>query len=475
MEWLFLVVSFVAVVAAGLMLTRQNAVHSALFLIVNFGCVAFLYLMLDAPFLAMVQVTVYTGAIMVLFLFVIMLLGAEATTDTSGRMRWLGFVSTAVAILILLIFGFPIASDMLNDDAVEQPDAKASLRIINAISSGDGSESAVIEPGMDYSASAMDRTLLEGTVNVDVALDSLDDSLSDIAFESVVHFGARDATPGYTEVPAGSYALRASLSAMTGDRVFATVPIVSRELQLAADDALTLVAFEGSDKLISMALLADDLSAPSVGSMRLTIINGVADAQVSLVDIGQYSAIRTLCEGNSCDALIPHRVLAADLPSGESLSVELDEGKHNLAFVDGQQNVLRILVDYEAERGRVETRLLVRDPGIPGGGQASYRAVMFDALGKPTFGSPESIGQVLFIDYVLPVQLVGILLLVALIGVIVLARPDALRQAERHRVNQRRRVSRPLVSVLSQQTGSDVLSGDYLAKLPGGADDPAND
>lgn len=474
MEWLFLVVSFVAVVAAGLMLTRQNAVHSALFLIVNFGCVAFLYLMLDAPFLAMVQVTVYTGAIMVLFLFVIMLLGAEATTDTSGRMRWLGFVSTAVAILILVIFGFPIASDMLSDDEVEQPDAQASLRIINAIASGDGSELGVIEPGADYSASSMDRTLLEGAARINVTLDSLDGAQPDIAFERVDHFGARDATPGYRELPAGSYALRASLSAIAGDMEFTTVPILDRDLQLAADEALTLVAFAGSDNLISMAMLADDLSAPSVGSMRLTLINAVADGQVSLVDIGQYTAIRTLCENDSCDALIPHRVYAADVPSGQSHSVELDEGKYNLAFVDGQQNVLRILAGYQAERGRVETRLLVRDPGIPGG-QANYRAVMFDALGKPAFGSPESIGQVLFIDYVLPVQLVGMLLLVALIGVIVLARPDALRQAERRRVNQRRRVSRPLVSVLSQQTGSDVTSGDYLAKLPGESDDQAND
>ena len=89
----------------------------------------------------------------------------------------------------------------------------------------------------------------------------------------------------------------------------------------------------------------------------------------------------------------------------------------------------------------------------------------------PAFGSPESVGQVLFIEYVLPVMLVGMLLLVALIGVIVLARPDALAQAERRRINRRRRVNRPLVSVISQQTGSDVLSGDYLAKLPGGSDD----
>ncbi len=472
MEWLFLVVSFVAVAAAGLMLTRQNAVHSALFLIVNFGCVAFLYLMLDAPFLAMVQVTVYTGAIMVLFLFVIMLLGAEATTDTSGRMRWMGFASSAVAILLLLIFAFPIASNMLSDEAAESLDATAHLRIINALPAEQETVFGVIEPGADYTASAMDRTLLEGPVQIQAALDARDESLTDITFEAVGHFGAGDAS--FVELPAGDYALSAALRAKFGAMDFSTAPILSQDLQLAADEARTLLAFAGVDNLISMTLLADDLSAPPVGTMRLTIINAVADTTVSLVDIGQYTAIRSLCDGNSCDTLLPHRVLAADLPAGASLGLELDEGRYNLAFVDAQQNVLRILADYEAERGRVETRLLVREPGIPGG-QASYRAVMFDALGKPAFGSPESIGQVLFIDYVLPVQLVGILLLVALIGVIVLARPDALRQAERRRVNQRRRVSRPLVSVLSQQTGSDVLSGDYMAKLPSGSDAPADD
>jgi NADH-quinone oxidoreductase subunit J len=59
------------------MLSSKNAVYSALFLIVNFGTIAVFYLLLGAPFLAMAQVTVYAGAIMVLFLFVIMLLGAE--------------------------------------------------------------------------------------------------------------------------------------------------------------------------------------------------------------------------------------------------------------------------------------------------------------------------------------------------------------------------------------------------------------
>jgi NADH-quinone oxidoreductase subunit J len=74
---LFLGIAVVAVVAAIGMLTSPNAVYSALFLVLNFLSIAVLFLLLNAAFIAMVQITVYAGAIMVLFLFVIMLLGAE--------------------------------------------------------------------------------------------------------------------------------------------------------------------------------------------------------------------------------------------------------------------------------------------------------------------------------------------------------------------------------------------------------------
>jgi NADH-quinone oxidoreductase subunit J len=74
---LFLVLALVAIAAAIGMLLSQNAVYSALFLVINFATVAVFYLLLGAPFIAMAQITVYAGAIMVLFLFVIMLLGAE--------------------------------------------------------------------------------------------------------------------------------------------------------------------------------------------------------------------------------------------------------------------------------------------------------------------------------------------------------------------------------------------------------------
>jgi NADH-quinone oxidoreductase subunit J len=74
---LFIVLAVAAVLTAIGMLVSRNAVYAALYLVLNFATVAIFYLLLGAPFIAMAQVTVYAGAIMVLFLFVIMLLGAE--------------------------------------------------------------------------------------------------------------------------------------------------------------------------------------------------------------------------------------------------------------------------------------------------------------------------------------------------------------------------------------------------------------
>ncbi|HQV95062.1 MAG TPA: NADH-quinone oxidoreductase subunit J, partial [Anaerolineales bacterium] len=74
---LFLLLALIAIASALGMLISRNTVYSALYLVLNFVTVAVFYLLLSAPFIAMVQITVYAGAIMVLFLFVIMLLGAE--------------------------------------------------------------------------------------------------------------------------------------------------------------------------------------------------------------------------------------------------------------------------------------------------------------------------------------------------------------------------------------------------------------
>ncbi len=70
----FLVLAVAAIASAILMITRKNPVTSALYLVFNFFIIAILYLFLRAQFIAIIQITVYAGAIMVLFLFVIMLL-----------------------------------------------------------------------------------------------------------------------------------------------------------------------------------------------------------------------------------------------------------------------------------------------------------------------------------------------------------------------------------------------------------------
>jgi len=114
---LFIFLAVIAVAAALGMLLSRNAVHSALFLVLNFATIAVFYVVLNAPFIAMVQVTVYAGAIVVLFLFVIMLLGAErlrALGGLGGAGRWqrilagvLAFALVGVTFAALLQYDAP--------------------------------------------------------------------------------------------------------------------------------------------------------------------------------------------------------------------------------------------------------------------------------------------------------------------------------------------------------------------------------
>ena len=84
---LFVLVGGVALAAAIAMVVTRNMVYSALFMVVVFLATAVLYLLYQAPLIAMLQITVYAGGIMVLFLFVIMLIGAEKMTHTEN-LRW---------------------------------------------------------------------------------------------------------------------------------------------------------------------------------------------------------------------------------------------------------------------------------------------------------------------------------------------------------------------------------------------------
>jgi NADH-quinone oxidoreductase subunit J len=103
----FLVLAVLAIGSAVGLILRKNAIHGALFLVVNLGSIAALYLMLGAEFLAAAQVLVYAGAIMVLFVFAIMVLipGKEEIGPDPRRGARLLAVPVGALLLLLLVFG----------------------------------------------------------------------------------------------------------------------------------------------------------------------------------------------------------------------------------------------------------------------------------------------------------------------------------------------------------------------------------
>lgn len=103
--WFFALLGILGAVG---MISSRNPVYSVLYLIVNFFAIAGLYLTLHAEFLAIVQVVVYAGAILVLFLFVIMLLDLDRLPSDDLQLNWrrgLGFLA-GTGFLTLLILSF---------------------------------------------------------------------------------------------------------------------------------------------------------------------------------------------------------------------------------------------------------------------------------------------------------------------------------------------------------------------------------
>jgi NADH-quinone oxidoreductase subunit J len=115
---LFYVLSGLAVGASALVIGQRNAMYSVLLLIVSFAALAGLYIGLDAPFVAMAQMIIYAGAIMVLFLFVVMLLNAPqedaAEWDRTHPLKRPGFARIGVVLAVLLVaeLGWALAKVM---------------------------------------------------------------------------------------------------------------------------------------------------------------------------------------------------------------------------------------------------------------------------------------------------------------------------------------------------------------------------
>ena len=102
---LFWIPAAVALVSTGLVITRKNAAHALIYLVVSLLSVAVIFFVLGAPFAAALEVVIYAGAIVVLFLFVVMMLNL-GNTSVMRESRWLRpgmWVGPAILVSILLI------------------------------------------------------------------------------------------------------------------------------------------------------------------------------------------------------------------------------------------------------------------------------------------------------------------------------------------------------------------------------------
>lgn len=120
---LFYAASAVALVATVMVITARHAVHALLYFIVSLFAVALVFFLLGAPFVAVLELIVYAGAIMVLFVFVVMLLalGPEAAERERTWLRpgmWLGPSLLAAVLLVQLVALFAARSHPLDGELV---------------------------------------------------------------------------------------------------------------------------------------------------------------------------------------------------------------------------------------------------------------------------------------------------------------------------------------------------------------------
>jgi len=128
--WFFYVLAGLAIASGVAVVTRRNAVHAALALIVTLLSVGGLYLMLYAPFVFAVQLFVYAGGIMLLFLFVIMLVNVERSSKERrfNRMWPVGFAA-ACSLMALFMFAFLKGKALFPDRRIPLPEASNTQQI----------------------------------------------------------------------------------------------------------------------------------------------------------------------------------------------------------------------------------------------------------------------------------------------------------------------------------------------------------
>jgi NADH-quinone oxidoreductase subunit J len=111
-QFAFWILGTISVVGALGMVFARNAVHSALWLVLTMLCLGFLYVVNSAPFLGAVQIIVYTGAIMMLFLFVLMLVGRDASDSLIETLRGQRVAAILLGVGFAVLVGTGLARSL---------------------------------------------------------------------------------------------------------------------------------------------------------------------------------------------------------------------------------------------------------------------------------------------------------------------------------------------------------------------------
>jgi NADH:ubiquinone oxidoreductase subunit 6 (subunit J) len=405
---IFIVVAAVAIFSAASMLVSRNAVHSALFLVLNFLCVSFFYLMLNAPFLAMIQVTVYAGAIMVLFIFVIMLLGSERLGGADTRYPWLAPAAVGLTTILLITAFYAIVQGNLASLQPVPPPPQ--IRVTNAAA---------------------------GVPAVDIYLNETKVA-SDVTYHE---------TSEFTQARAGDYNLLAfpaceeANPARCPDPIQSgAAPIMAVPVKLEPDTTTTFVVMGSPDQLQLLAVPTDLKPLENEDTARLTAINALPGS-------GTLSLVKpNPDEQRFSDPDQRQKAIAAAQPIVENLggetgpakTVVLPQGTYNLAWQrTNGDNIERILVVPELTLRPKTHEMLILAPEIPAGQQSTRPAVIrVEPVVKTQepFGSPQQIGQTMLGAFLLPFELVSLLLLAAMVGAIILTREEVAKRVRQRLV-----------------------------------------
>jgi NADH-quinone oxidoreductase subunit J len=392
---IFVIVAAVAIFSAAFMLISRNAVHSALFLVTNFLCVAFFYVMLNAPFLGMIQITVYAGAIMVLFVFVIMLLGAERLSDEEPRYPWLVPAAAGLTTIFLVV---AFVSIVQGNVGLLQPVPHApQVRFVHASA---------------------------GVPAVDVYLNN-DRVAHDVTYRQATDFA---------EAKAGQYNLQVFPACTESDPLKCADPIQSGTVPLQTlpasldSDTTTTFVMAGAPGQLQLLAVPTDLSAlDDESTLRLTAVNALPGSGLaSLVKLDPAAPT------DSKKA----QVLAPDVKYGAaSQALILPQGDYSLAWLSNNSELAVLPPDLALKNKTHE--LLILAPEIPASqAEARPTVIRIDPAvrTREAFGSPQDIGLTLFSSYLLPFELLSLLLLAAMVGAIILTREEVIRRVRQRLV-----------------------------------------